>query len=274
MVRDAIAKLHTGKSQDHDGLVAEHLRHEGFPESWSTNTSANFKAGDPMTPGNYRTIMISHTLAKLYASVLEHELSHWAEREGVRAHGQAGFRRGFSTMDHIFTLRAIIDEGRAHGKRIYCCFVDFRKAFDMVPRARLVQRLYDLGVPNEITWGILALYETVTGRVRTPGGILDIIQSTIGVKQGCPLSPTLFGLHIDEVSEYIDRDGDRGAPLLNTWIPLLLYADDLVLISDSPEGLQSQLDTLQRFAHDRDLCLNLSKTKARQLSLSPKKKDS
>ena len=71
--------------------------------------------------------MISHTLAKLYASVIEHELSNWVEREGVRAKGQAGFRRGFSTLDHIFTLRAIIEEGRAHGKRIYCCFVDFPK---------------------------------------------------------------------------------------------------------------------------------------------------
>ena len=46
--------------------------------------------------------------------------------------------------------------------------MDFLKAFDMVPRARLIRRLYDLGVPSEITWGILALYETVIGRMHTP----------------------------------------------------------------------------------------------------------
>eukprot|EP00250_Pteridium_aquilinum_P005233 c15361_g1_i1 orf=69-221(+) len=48
-------------------------------------------------------------------------------------------------------------------------------------------------------WGIYALYEQVLGRVRCPGGLSDTIASTIGVKQGCPLSPTLFGLYIDEV---------------------------------------------------------------------------
>ena len=102
-----------------------------------------------MQPGNYRTIMVGHTLARLYASILEQRLSSWAESECIRAAGQAGFRRGFSTLDHILTLRAIIEEGRAHGRRIYCSFVDFRKAFDTVPRARLMHRLQQLGVPIE-----------------------------------------------------------------------------------------------------------------------------
>lgn len=71
-------------------------------------------------------------------------------------------------------------------------FVDFRKAFDTVPRARLMRRMQDLGVPKEIIWGIMALYGSVIGHVRTPEGISDTVHSTIGVKQGCPLSPTLF----------------------------------------------------------------------------------
>lgn len=54
---------------------------------------------------------------------------------------------------------------------------------------------------------------SVTGHVHTPEGISDIVHSTIGVKHGCPLSPTLFGMYIDEVSDYIDREGDRGAQL-------------------------------------------------------------
>ncbi|MCO5593906.1 hypothetical protein L7F22_047925 [Adiantum nelumboides] len=186
---------------------------------------AHLQVGDPMIPGNYRTIMVGHTLARLYASILEQRLSGWAEEKGVRAKGQAGFRKGFSTLDHILTLRAIIEEGRANGRKIYCCFVDFRKAFDTVPRARLMNRMQTLGVPKEIMWGIMTLYGSVLGRVRTPEGDSDIIHSTIGVKQGCPLSPTLFGMYIDEVSDYIDREGDKGAQLAETWIPLLLYAD-------------------------------------------------
>ena len=75
-----------------------------------------------MIPGNYRTIMVGHTLAKLYASILEQQLSRWAEKTRRRALGQVGFRKGFSTLEHIFTLRAIIEEGRSHGRKIYCTF--------------------------------------------------------------------------------------------------------------------------------------------------------
>ena len=288
MVKKAIDRMRTRRAYDHDGLVAEHLIHardllsevlarlfnrvmcEGLPESWRLSTIVPiFKAGDPMEPGNYRTIMVGHTLTRLYASILEQRLSRWAESEGIRAAGQAGFRRGFSTLDHILTLRAIIEEGRAHGRRMYCSFVDFRKAFDTVPRARLMRRLQAIGVPTELIWGIMALYRSVTGHVRTPEGISDRVHSTIGVKQGCPLSPTLFGIYVDEVSDYIDREGDRGAQLAGTWIPLLLYADDIVLISDSPEGMQRQLDALHSFAEDSGLSVNLGKTKVMVFNTTP-----
>ncbi|MCO5587382.1 hypothetical protein L7F22_041331 [Adiantum nelumboides] len=101
----------------------------------------------------------------------------------------------------------------------------------------------------------------MTGHVRTLEGISDLAYYTIGVKQGCPLSPTLFGMYVDEVSDYIDREGDRGAQLARTWIPLLLYADEIVLISDSPEGMQRHLDALHSFAEDSGLSVNLGKTK-------------
>ncbi len=174
---------------------------------------------------------------------------------------QAGFRKGFTTLDHTLTLRALIEEGRHHKQKIYCCFVDFRKAFDTVPRARLMQRLQALGIPMEIQWGIYALYESVSGRVRTPNGLSESTRSTVGVKQGCPLSPTLFGLYIDEISEYIERWGGSGAGLAGVTIPILLYADDIVLISDSPEGLQRHLNALKLFCTDKDLSVNLNKTK-------------
>ena len=122
MVKKAIDKMRTRRAYDHDGLVAEHLIHardllsevlawlfnrvmcEGLPRSWSSSTIVPlFKAGDPTVPRNYRTIMVGHTLARLFASILEQQLSKWAENEGIRATGQAGFRRGFSTLDHILT---------------------------------------------------------------------------------------------------------------------------------------------------------------------------
>ena len=76
-------------------------------------------------------------------------------------------------------------------------------------------------------------------------------------------------MYVDEVSDYIDRGGDRGAQLAGTWIPLLLYADDIVLISDSPEGMQRHLDALHSFAEDSGLSMNLGKTKVMVFNTTP-----
>ncbi|RYA67317.1 hypothetical protein DD598_28790, partial [Enterobacter cloacae complex sp. 2DZ2F16B1] len=92
MVRKAIDRMRTRRAYDHDGLVAEHFTHvkdllaellammfnrsmcEDLPNTWSLSTIvAIFKSGDPMEPRNYRTIMIGHTLARLYASILEQQ---------------------------------------------------------------------------------------------------------------------------------------------------------------------------------------------------------
>ncbi|MCO5548265.1 hypothetical protein L7F22_001722 [Adiantum nelumboides] len=157
--------------------------------------------------------MIGHTLAKLYGAVLEAELSTHTEAARIRAPGQAGFRRTFSTIDHIFVLRCLIDGAKARKRRLYCCFVDFCKVFDTIHKERLFQRLQELQIPSEMIWGIHSLYAQVTGRVRCPGGLSDPFASTIGVKQGCPLSPTLFGLYIDKISDYILRAGGAGSDL-------------------------------------------------------------
>ena len=115
----------------------------------------------------------------------------------------------------------------------------------------------------------MALYKSVVGQVYTLEGVSEPFHSTIGVKQGCPHSPTLFGMYVDEISNYIERGSDRGAQLAETWIPLLLYAYDIVLISNSPEWMQRHLDTLHTFASDSGLSMNLGKTKVMVFNTTP-----
>lgn len=124
---------------------------QGFPTPWTKGLIIPiFKSGDKNNPSNYWTIMISPLLAKLYGIILEKKMSIWLEKEGMRAKVQACFRRHHSTIDHLITLRIIAEECCDHKSDLFCCFVDFRKAFDMVPRNNLWNRLEDLKVPLEL----------------------------------------------------------------------------------------------------------------------------
>ena len=117
-----------------------HVVHDGFPSVWSHHIIHPIhKSGATSDPNNYRTIMVGHTFSKLYATVLHMKLSKDFEQKNLRARGQAGFRPTHQTIDHIFTLQAVIEEARHRSSKVYCYFIDFWKAFDSVLREDLLQ---------------------------------------------------------------------------------------------------------------------------------------
>jgi len=81
--------------------------------------------------------------------------------------------------------------------------VDFRKAFNTVPRYSLRNRLEDLKVPLELRAAATRLYENVIAKLKRNGGWSKDIMCNNEVKQGCPLSPTLFGIYIDKLEGYL-----------------------------------------------------------------------
>ena len=237
--------------------------------------TAVYKSGDKSDMSNYRGITVGFVTAKLFAMTPEQRIASWAEEHAVKAKGQAGFRNSFRTTDNIFILRSLIDkqkETRKQGKcgKLHCCFVDFRKAFDTVPRAVLWQVLAELGVCDRILDIIKSLYAHDSAAVRSSQGIPAIFRCLTGVQQGCPLSATLFGLYVDLLEKHLLETADIDAPdLMGVMVPLLLYADDLILMSKSASGLQKQLDALASFCEQGLSTVNLSKTKvvfARQQS--------
>lgn len=159
-VESSINKLTNGKAKDIEGYQVEifkmtifiripHLHkllnffvQRGFPQLWTQILIVPiFKNGDKRIPSNYMTIMLSHILAKLNGLILEKKLSLWLENHGKRDKGQAGFRIHHSTIDHLVTLKIIAEECSNSKLNLFCCFVDFRKSFDIVPRDKLWKRL-------------------------------------------------------------------------------------------------------------------------------------
>ena len=119
-----------------------------FPMEWTTSVVIPLhKSGDVNNPSNYRTIMVNPLLSKLYGSMVEQRISGWAKKEGKRAMGQASFRPKHSTIDHCITLRFLIEKTwDKQGDEAFCCFVDFKKAFNIVPRDKLWNRMEELEV--------------------------------------------------------------------------------------------------------------------------------
>ena len=236
-----------------------------MPRAWAMGaiTPLLKPQGDPRDCNCYRGITVGTLLAKLYATLLERRVSGWAEEHGLRASGQAGFRKDHRTSDQIFVLRTLIEQQRLAGSVMYACFVDFKKAYDTVPRDLLWGKLEGMGIKGFVLDAIKALYADVPVCVRVGGELTAPFQSHLGLKQGCPLSPTLFGLYIDDFEGEILRDAaNLDLPSLGAApAPPLLYADDLALLATTQGGLQKQLRLLERYADRWRLTVNEDKTK-------------
>lgn len=76
-----------------------------------------------------------------------------------------------------------------------------RKPFETTPRDKLWRRMKELGILMVYRVTIHNLYEKGRDKIRTKDGTLEFFGSAIGVRQGCPLSPTFFGLYIDEFKD-------------------------------------------------------------------------
>ena len=235
-----------------------------IPPEWAVGVITSvFKKGDASDPNNYRGITVGHVLGKLYALVLNARLTAWLEARGLRARGQAGFRAGHRTVDHCFTLRAIAERCRANGTKLFGCAVDLTKAFDSVNRELLWAALQRSGIGGTMLQAIQAMYADVPVCVKSSEGLSGSFQSVVGVKQGCPMSPLLFGIFMDDFESYMTAAVGASADwpsLAGRKVPPLLFADDIFLLALSATGLQAQLHALQSYCDSKHLTVNAAKT--------------
>ncbi len=257
-VQQAFKKLKRHKAAGIDGIKPEFLLdataalqqplliafnkilQEGYCESLSVGIiHALYKGGDCSQFDNYRGITVGPVLAKVFAIILESRISQWAETNDLRAKGQAGFRKDFRTTDNLFIFRTLTEQARFQKKKLYTCFVDLKKAFDTVPRDLLWQVLEGLGISGRILECLRSMYRQDQACLHHPEeGLTPTFLCRIGVKQGCPLSPLLFGLFIDGLEKQLNAlEGDAPPMLGQLAVRLLLYADDLALMSHTPARL-------------------------------------
>lgn len=225
------------------------VKEDTIPEDWCSSVLIPvYKGkGDPLQCGSYRAIKLLDHAMKVYERVLEKRLRSQVELDEM----QFGFMPGRSTTDPIFITRQVIEKHRAKRKKLFLAFVDLEKAFDRVPREVLRWALRRSGVEEWLVQAIMNLYHNATTAVRTKFGDSHRFNVDVGVHQGSVLSPLLFAIVMNAVSE----PSKLGLPYE------LLYADDLLLMAHSMEELQSKLLSWEACMSHKGLKMNAAKTK-------------
>ena len=121
------------------------------------------------------------------------------QAEKIIAEEQAGFRAGRTTTEQIFNLRILCEKYLQHQRDLYHVFIDFKMAFVRVWHAALWATMKKFNISTNLIQVIKKLYNKATSAVLFNSSIGDWFRTTVGVRQGCLLSPTLFNVFLDRI---------------------------------------------------------------------------
>lgn len=283
-IREIVKNFKSGKSPGPDGLPIELFKtyidwwaeplaqlftlidkYGTIPEIWLRSIIIPiFKNGDPKEPRNYRPISLLSVIGKIYAKHLLSKLLTWMKNLNLPGKEQIGFSKGCSTLDHCLILMHLVEKYRSQRQsKIYAAFVDFRGAFDSIDRPKLWRKLAELKIDQRLLILMQNLHSSNTCQVKlnTKGHLSSDIPNLKGVKQGCILAPFLFNLFLSDLPDHLQKIESHAPKLNQKPVPLLLYADDAVLLSLTSLGLKRLLSSLILYCECNKLSINYEKTK-------------
>ena len=225
-----------------------------MPEDWKVSTLVPIYKGkgSMLECGSYRGVKLLEQGMKVVERVLERrirEIVHIDKR-------QFGFMPGKGTTDTIFGARRMQEYYIGKKKNLFMCFVDLEKAFDRVLRKVIEWVMRRRGVPEVLVKAVMKMYEGAKTKVRCGNTLSESFPVEVGVHQGSVLSPLLFAIVIDVLSEECKRD-----VLWN-----LLCADDLVLMAETMKELEELSVGWKQAFEGKGLKVNMTKTKVLQAS--------
>ena len=213
---------------------------------------------DPHIPMNYRGISLLSTVYKLYTSILNSRLLKYAE-DHIYHDEQNGFRPKRSCADHLYVLNTILRHRINQNKDTYVCFIDAEKAFDRVNRDLLFYKMLQHGINGKFYNNLRSLYSGNVSCVNMNGYLSEWFDISMGVRQGDTLSPTLFGIFIDDMVNDI-KDLDKGIPISESKLSILLYADDVAIMAENENDLQTMLNQVSKWGHKWHIKFNNQKS--------------
>ena len=296
---EALDSRASGKAPGKDGIPAEVLKccketlitelHEILCLCWSegevpqdmrdANVVTLYKNKDDRGDcNNYRGISLLSVDGKVFARVVLKRLQVLAEQ--VYPESQCGFRANRSTVDMIFSLRQLQEKCREQRQPLFIAFIDLTKAFDLVSRDGLFKILPKIGCPPRLLSIIRSFHEDMKGTVVFDGSTSAAFNIQNGVKQGCVLAPTLFGIFFAVMLKHAFGPAAEGIYLrtrtdgklfnlprlrAKTKVQLrclrdFLFADDAAVTAHSAEDVQQLMTRFSDACQDFGLTISLKKT--------------
>jgi hypothetical protein len=229
------------------------------PEGWKkANVTPIFKKGTKGCPGNYRPVSLTSVPCKLLESIVKDKLmQHLIDNKLIRE-SQHGFMPGKSCASNLVTFMDFVTKAVDDGESVDIFYLDFAKAFDKVPRQRLIKKLLAKGVDTNIVRWIENWLTGRTQRVCIQGQQSEDCDVDSGVPQGTVLGPTLFTVYIDDLEvEVVAEKLD---------VVIVKFADDtkgakVIRGEEDRQKLQQALDILCVWADKWGMSFNVAKCK-------------
>ena len=217
-----------------------------MPAEWALSIVVPiFKGkGDIRNCSCYRDVKLLEHCMKVVKRVLEKRLCRIVTVDEM----QFGFMPERRTADAVFILRWMQEEYNAKENKLYMFFVDLEKVFDRVPRKVLEWAMRKKGIPEALVRSVMSLYEGAKTRVRVDSELSEEFEVKVGMHQGSVLSP--FSTVVVDVITEVAREGA---------LCEILYADDLVLMSETVEGLMDKFLKWKEAFESKGLKVNLGK---------------
>lgn len=234
------------------------LRTGKTPNQWSKSTIILLhKKGDRSDLANYRPINLLSNVYKVFSKIILNRITISLEENQPRE--QAGFRKSYSTIDHIQAVTQVIEKGKEFRKPLYLCFIDYTKAFDSLYFEAIWSSLEQQGIDIQYINIIHSLYSKCQAKVRLEreGTEFPIER---GVRQGDPLSPKIFSAVLESVFRRLNWD-NRGVLVDGELLNHLRFADDIVVFAETPDDLESMVNELATESRKVGLSMNITKTK-------------
>lgn len=205
-------------------------------------------------PSQYRPISIASILLRVLHTAVAQT---WGSTVNLHP-AQRGFVRCDGALENVSLLNYILTTARREQKGVFMAVLDLTKAFDSVSRDSLKRALKGFGAPDILQSYLGNLYDRSTTVLDLKGKRSSEIKPQRGVRQGDPLSPLIFNMMIDEGIRSLP--GAVGYEVGSERVNALAFADDLVLVAKSREGLQSLLKAFEGFLVKRGLSINAAKS--------------